>query len=121
MARRCFFKKGITFYGEKYRTRKLTPRYSSISSSRPASKPRFIQHKKEAFWFYRFLSIGDLSFSQTYGCCSPRRKSTLTGFKDTNLKRIGPKWYHGVRHHGLIMGCSVTSVKPSSGDFPLKD
>ncbi|KAI3996065.1 hypothetical protein MKX01_004860 [Papaver californicum] len=31
----------------------------SISSStpRPASQPRFIQHKKEAFWFYRFLSI----------------------------------------------------------------
>ncbi|MCI19638.1 2-methyl-6-phytylbenzoquinone methyltransferase, partial [Trifolium medium] len=30
---------------------------SSISSSRPSSQPRFIQHKKEAFWFYRFLSI----------------------------------------------------------------
>lgn len=29
----------------------------SVSSSRPASQPRFIQHKKEAFWFYRFLSI----------------------------------------------------------------
>lgn len=29
----------------------------SSSSSRPASQPRFIQHKKEAFWFYRFLSI----------------------------------------------------------------
>lgn len=28
-----------------------------MSSSRPASQPRFIQHKKEAFWFYRFLSI----------------------------------------------------------------
>jgi methylase of polypeptide subunit release factors len=23
------------------------------------SAPRFIQHKKEAFWFYRFLSIVD--------------------------------------------------------------
>lgn len=30
---------------------------SSVSSSRPSSQPRFIQHKKEAFWFYRFLSI----------------------------------------------------------------
>lgn len=29
----------------------------SLSEARPASQPRFIQHKKEAFWFYRFLSI----------------------------------------------------------------
>lgn len=29
----------------------------SLAESRPASQPRFIQHKKEAFWFYRFLSI----------------------------------------------------------------
>jgi MPBQ/MSBQ methyltransferase len=29
----------------------------AISSTRPASQPRFIQHKKEAFWFYRLLSI----------------------------------------------------------------
>lgn len=29
----------------------------SVSASRPGSQPRFIQHKKEAFWFYRFLSI----------------------------------------------------------------
>lgn len=27
------------------------------SVARPADKPRFIQHKQEAFWFYRFLSI----------------------------------------------------------------
>ena len=27
------------------------------SVSRPSSQPRFIQHKQEAFWFYRFLSI----------------------------------------------------------------
>ena len=26
-------------------------------ADRPASQPRFIQHKQEAFWFYRFLSI----------------------------------------------------------------
>uniref|UniRef100_A0A7I3ZDU8 MPBQ/MBSQ family SAM-binding methyltransferase profile domain-containing protein n=1 Tax=Physcomitrium patens TaxID=3218 RepID=A0A7I3ZDU8_PHYPA len=30
---------------------------SNQSISRPADKPRFIQHKQEAFWFYRFLSI----------------------------------------------------------------
>jgi methylase of polypeptide subunit release factors len=29
----------------------------AVSADRPASKPRFIQHKQEAFWFYRFLSI----------------------------------------------------------------
>ena len=28
------------------------------------------------------------------------------------IKRIGPEWYRGVRRHGLIMGCSVTGVKP---------
>ncbi|CAL5436868.1 unnamed protein product [Camellia sinensis] len=42
------------------------------------------------------------------------------GFKDVQLKRIGPKWYRGVRRHGLIMGCSVTGVKPASGDSPLQ-
>ncbi|QHN80746.1 2-methyl-6-phytyl-1,4-hydroquinone methyltransferase [Arachis hypogaea] len=42
------------------------------------------------------------------------------GFKDGKLKRIGPKWYRGVRRHGLIMGCSVIDVKPFCGDFPLK-
>lgn len=42
------------------------------------------------------------------------------GFKDIKLKRIGPKWYRGVRRHGLIMGCSVTGVKPISGDSPLQ-
>ena len=30
---------------------------SSSAAARPMSQPRFIQHKKEAFWFYRFLSI----------------------------------------------------------------
>uniref|UniRef100_A0A7N0TII5 MPBQ/MBSQ family SAM-binding methyltransferase profile domain-containing protein n=1 Tax=Kalanchoe fedtschenkoi TaxID=63787 RepID=A0A7N0TII5_KALFE len=33
-----------------------TPR-CSLSASRPASQPRFIQHQQEAFWLYRFLSI----------------------------------------------------------------
>ena len=41
------------------------------------------------------------------------------GFKDVKLKRIGPKWYRGVRRHGLIMRCSVTGVKRESGDSPL--
>ncbi|KAL4270983.1 hypothetical protein AHAS_AhasUnG0040900 [Arachis hypogaea] len=42
------------------------------------------------------------------------------GFKDVKLKRIGPKWYRGVRRHGLIMGCSLISVKPFCGDSPFK-
>jgi len=33
------------------------------------------------------------------------------GFQDVQIKRIGPKWYRGVRRHGLIMGCSVTGRK----------
>lgn len=37
---------------------------------------------------------------------------TKAGFEDVKIKRIGPKWYRGVRRHGLIMGCSVTGVKP---------
>ena len=27
------------------------------TTTRPNSKPRFIQHKQEAYWYYRFLSI----------------------------------------------------------------
>jgi hypothetical protein len=34
------------------------------------------------------------------------------GFTDVQIKRIGPTWYRGVRRHGLIMGCSVTGIKP---------
>ncbi len=36
---------------------------------------------------------------------------TKAGFHDVRIKRIGPKWYRGVRRPGLIMGCSVTGVK----------
>ncbi len=36
---------------------------------------------------------------------------TKAGFEDVQIKRIGPKWYRGVRRHGLIMGCSVTGRK----------
>lgn len=55
--KKSFLKKSVVSYGDKYSARRnLTPRCSS-SSLRPASQPRFIQHKKEAFWFYRFLSI----------------------------------------------------------------
>eukprot|EP00891_Asterochloris_glomerata_P003576 jgi/Astpho2/3576/Aster-06483 len=45
---------------------------------------------------------------------------TKAGFSDVQIKRIGPKWYRGVRRHGLIMGCSVTGVKQQEGDSPLQ-
>lgn len=44
---------------------------------------------------------------------------TKAGFENVQIKRIGPKWYRGVRRHGLIMGCSVTGVKPNPGPSPL--
>ena len=44
---------------------------------------------------------------------------TKAGFEDVKVHRIGPKWYRGVRRHGLIMGCSVTGTKPADGDSPL--
>ena len=40
---------------------------------------------------------------------------TQAGFEDVKITRIGPWWYHGVRRHGLIMGCSVTGRKPLAG------
>ncbi|XP_042507587.1 2-methyl-6-phytyl-1,4-hydroquinone methyltransferase, chloroplastic-like, partial [Macadamia integrifolia] len=42
------------------------------------------------------------------------------GFKEIQLKRIGPNWFRGVRRHGLIIGCAVTGVKPVPGDSPLQ-
>lgn len=41
------------------------------------------------------------------------------GFDEVRIDRIGPKWYRGVRRHGLIMGCSVSGVKKSSGISPI--
>lgn len=51
-----FPKRGSVSYGWNSKARTMGP-ICSVSSSRPASQPRFIQHKQEAFWFYRFLSI----------------------------------------------------------------
>ncbi|KAL4535690.1 hypothetical protein Ndes2437B_g06408 [Nannochloris sp. 'desiccata'] len=44
---------------------------------------------------------------------------TAAGFDEVTVHRIGPKWYRGVRRHGLIMGCSVTGVKTKAGESPL--
>ncbi|KAJ7954817.1 2-methyl-6-phytyl-1,4-hydroquinone methyltransferase, chloroplastic-like [Quillaja saponaria] len=218
--------KGLVSYFGNYRAKTLAPR-CSISSSRPASQPRFIQHKKEAFWFYRFLSIvydhvinpghwtedmrdealepadlydrnmtvvdvgGGTGFTtlgivkhvdaknvtildqSPHQLAKAKQKEPLkeckiiegdaedlpfpTDYTDRYVSagsieywpdpqrgikeayrvlkiggkacligpvhptfRIGPKWYRGVRRHGLIMGCSVTGVKPLSGDSPLQ-
>ncbi|ESQ43733.1 hypothetical protein EUTSA_v10006087mg [Eutrema salsugineum] len=70
-----------------------------------------------SFWLSRFFADVWMLF--------PKEEEYIewfknAGFKDVQLKRIGPKWYRGVRRHGLIMGCSVTGVKPASGDSPLQ-
>lgn len=252
--------KGLVCYTRNPRTRTIAPK-CSLSSSRPVSQPRFIQHKQEAFWFYRFLSIvydhiinpghwtedmrdealepadlydrkmtvvdvgggtgfttlgivkhvdaknvtildqsphqlakakekeplkecriiegdaEDLPFPTDYAdryisagsieywpdpqrgireayrvlkiggkACIigpvyptfwlsrffadlwmlfPKEEEYIewfrkAGFKNVQIKRIGPKWYRGVRRHGLIMGCSVTGEKPFTGDSPLQ-
>lgn len=51
-----FPKLGLVSWSRNYRLKTLKARCNA-SVSRPASQLRFIQHKKEAFWFYRFLSI----------------------------------------------------------------
>ncbi len=56
---------------------------------------------------------GSIFSVHCYACCL--QWFTAAGFTDIKLKRIGPKWYRGVRRHGLIMGCSVTGVKPKVG------
>ncbi|KAF5736791.1 2-methyl-6-phytyl-1 4-hydroquinone methyltransferase chloroplastic-like [Tripterygium wilfordii] len=223
---RSYPKKCNLSYTKNQNPRILTPR-CSMSSSRPVSQPRFIQHKQEAFWSYRFLSVlydhvinpglwtedmrdealepadlydrnmrvvdvgggtgfttlgivkhvdaknvtildqsphqlakakqkeplkdckiiegdaEDLPFPTGYAdryvsagrstayiaqnmwMLFPKEEEYIewfqkAGFKDVKLKRIGPKWYHGVRRHGLIMSCSVTGIKPLSGDSPLQ-
>ena len=69
------------------------------------------------FWLSRFFADAWMLFPKEEEYIEWFKKA---GFKDVQLKRIGPKWYRGVRRHGLIMGCSVTGVKPASGDSPLQ-
>lgn len=69
------------------------------------------------FWLSRFFADVWMLFPKEEEYIEWFEKA---GFKDVQLKRIGPKWYRGVRRHGLIMGCSVTGVKPRSGDSPLQ-
>ncbi|XP_004495157.1 2-methyl-6-phytyl-1,4-hydroquinone methyltransferase, chloroplastic [Cicer arietinum] len=69
------------------------------------------------FWLSRFFADVWMLFPTEEEYIEWFQKA---GFKDVQLKRIGPKWYRGVRRHGLIMGCSVTGVKPASGDSPLQ-
>lgn len=69
------------------------------------------------FWLSRFFADVWMLFPKEEEYIEWFKKA---GFKDIQLKRIGPKWYRGVRRHGLIMGCSVTGVKPASGDSPLQ-
>lgn len=69
------------------------------------------------FWLSRFFADVWMLFPKEEEYIEWFEKA---GFKNVQLKRIGPKWYRGVRRHGLIMGCSVTGVKAYSGDSPLQ-
>uniref|UniRef100_A0A0E0DS38 pantetheine-phosphate adenylyltransferase n=1 Tax=Oryza meridionalis TaxID=40149 RepID=A0A0E0DS38_9ORYZ len=69
------------------------------------------------FWLSRFFADMWMLFPKEEEYIEWFKKA---GFQDVKIKRIGPKWYRGVRRHGLIMGCSVTGVKRSSGDSPLQ-
>ncbi|KAG0473776.1 hypothetical protein HPP92_015633 [Vanilla planifolia] len=69
------------------------------------------------FWLSRFFADMWMLFPKEEEYIEWFKKA---GFKAVKLKRIGPKWYRGVRRHGLIMGCSVTGVKRESGESPLK-
>uniref|UniRef100_A0A0D3HWR5 MPBQ/MBSQ family SAM-binding methyltransferase profile domain-containing protein n=1 Tax=Oryza barthii TaxID=65489 RepID=A0A0D3HWR5_9ORYZ len=69
------------------------------------------------FWLSRFFADMWMLFPKEEEYIEWFKKA---GFKDVKLKRIGPKWYRGVRRHGLIMGCSVTGVKREHGDSPLQ-
>ncbi|KAL8100738.1 2-methyl-6-phytyl-1,4-hydroquinone methyltransferase, chloroplastic-like [Apium graveolens] len=69
------------------------------------------------FWLSRFFADAFMLFPTEEEYIEWFEKA---GFKNVQLTRIGPKWYRGVRRHGLIIGCSVTGVKPTSGDSPLQ-
>ncbi len=47
-------------------------------------------------------------------------KEDLLELANLNKKDLIDLEVIGVHRHGLIMGCSVTGVKPASGDSPLK-
>lgn len=69
------------------------------------------------FWLSRFFADVWMLFPKEEEYIEWFKKA---GFTQVKLKRIGPKWYRGVRRHGLIMGCSVTGVKPYAGESPLQ-
>lgn len=63
----------------------------------------------------RAVAASGAPLTDTPACPSLIQWFTKAGFTDVKITRIGPKWYRGVRRHGLIMGCSVTGVKPKVG------
>ncbi|KAL0036118.1 hypothetical protein WJX79_004122 [Trebouxia sp. C0005] len=69
------------------------------------------------FWLSRFFADVWMLFPTE---AEYKEWFTRAGFEDVQIKRIGPKWYRGVRRHGLIMGCSVTGRKTKDGDSPLQ-
>ncbi|BBH10257.1 S-adenosyl-L-methionine-dependent methyltransferases superfamily protein [Prunus dulcis] len=89
----------------------------SIQGLKLGGKACLIGPVYPTFWLSRFFADVWMLFPKEQEYIEWFQKA---GFKDVQLKRIGPKWYRGVRRHGLIMGCSVTGVKPASGDSPLQ-
>nr|GLL30713.1 2-methyl-6-phytyl-1,4-hydroquinone methyltransferase, chloroplastic-like [Ipomoea trifida] len=84
---------------------------------KPGGKACLIGPVHPTFWLSQFFADVWMLFPKESEYFEWFEKA---GFKDVQLKRIGPKWYRGVRRHGLIMGCSVTGVKADSGDSPLQ-
>ncbi|KAI3526681.1 hypothetical protein L1887_05942 [Cichorium endivia] len=69
------------------------------------------------FWLARFFADMWILFPKEEEYIEWFEKA---GFKDVQIKTIGPKWYRGARRFGLVIGCWVTGVKPTSGDSPLR-
>ena len=83
---------------------------------KPGGKACMIGPVHPTFWLSRWMADAWMLF--------PTEDEYLhwfeqAGFEDVEIARIGPKWYRGVRRHGLIMGCSVTGVKKAAGASPL--
>ena len=103
-----------------------TPRYMScmLCSHKPVAQPEdgtmlCIAENRLCSVLGCTVAVAGTQHSRATGCCWVIRLTLLdcmqwfqdAGFEDVKIKRIGPKWYRGVRRHGLIMGCSVIGHK----------
>ncbi|XP_043725197.1 2-methyl-6-phytyl-1,4-hydroquinone methyltransferase, chloroplastic-like [Telopea speciosissima] len=84
---------------------------------KPGGKACMIGPVYPTYWLTRFIADLWMLFPEEEEYIEWFKRA---GFKDIQLKRIGPKWFRGVRRHGLIIGCCVTGVKSIPGDSPLQ-